>query len=295
MDQIIIKIDNREHDLYHILENQTEEHISIVKEVLLIGDIIISYKGTDLCIIERKTIPDLLSSVKDGRYDEQSHRLLYSSNMPPHNIIYLIEGKMAALEHEKKQAYGAMVSLNYFKGFSVFWTNNIRETAEYIVFMALKMKLNVDDDKFPTWNNNIHVPHYSSVVKSCKKNNITTKNIHEIMLAQIPSVSHVTSAAIFTTHKSLKNLIQVLHSDKTALDNMTYETKGKKRKFSKTAIGNIIKFLFDENEENGEDGENGGEEVKEKKVKEVKKEKKVKEVKEKKVKEVKEKKEKKRI
>ena len=44
-----------------------------------------------LLIIERKSLNDLASSIKDGRYAEQSFRL---SNIEHHNhnIVYLIEG-----------------------------------------------------------------------------------------------------------------------------------------------------------------------------------------------------------
>lgn len=44
-----------------------------------------------LLIFERKSISDLLASLKDGRYEEQSYRLS-GSNTNNHNIIYIIEG-----------------------------------------------------------------------------------------------------------------------------------------------------------------------------------------------------------
>ena len=55
------------------------KNIIIKTETLSVGDIIIcDDKETNIeekLIIERKSIADLLSSIKDGRYEEQSYRL----------------------------------------------------------------------------------------------------------------------------------------------------------------------------------------------------------------------------
>ena len=54
-------------------------------------------------IVERKTGSDLASSIIDGRYEEQSYRLLHSGDLIPHSVIYLIEGeiKIGDKDHDK--------------------------------------------------------------------------------------------------------------------------------------------------------------------------------------------------
>ena len=92
-----IIFDYREKDITTICENIIEkeklsDNITITTERLDIGDIIIKDDNDkELLIIERKSIKDLMSSIKDGRYKEQSLRL-NSSDIHNHNIIYLIEG-----------------------------------------------------------------------------------------------------------------------------------------------------------------------------------------------------------
>ena len=91
-----IVIDRRERELINKtneslfrLPEEDKKHIEIIVEDLLIGDILIqNNEKTNLLIIERKTFPDLLASVKDGRYAEQSHRLTNTSDVPKHCIIY---------------------------------------------------------------------------------------------------------------------------------------------------------------------------------------------------------------
>ena len=92
-----IIIDERQVALYEIMMS-LDTGLSIVKQVLQIGDAIIQNDDVDLCVIERKKLHDLLSSIKDGRYEEQSHRLIHTSGLSPHNIIYIIEGNMTTLQ-----------------------------------------------------------------------------------------------------------------------------------------------------------------------------------------------------
>jgi ERCC4-type nuclease len=250
---VTIVIDNRERELYDLIKDQKNTTIVISNRVLDIGDIIIEYQETILCIIERKTISDLLSSVKDGRYEEQSYRLSYSNNIPQHNIIYLIEGAIPKKETEKKMVLSCIVSLNLFKGFSVFKSNTLKETVDYILHMAIKCKNNIDNKKQLHYQeipsntsstSSTSIPKYSEIVSSNKKRNITPSNIHEIMLCQIPHIGHTISHIICNEYKSIRNLIEVIHNDPTSLQQFTYEQKGKKRKLSKTVIHNIMNYLI---------------------------------------------------
>ena len=90
---IAITIDVRETGLYtNIMERDLDiykDKIEIKSENLMLGDIHITYKDLTY-IFERKTLQDLQSSIKDGRYKEQKARLL--SNTSQKFITYIIEG-----------------------------------------------------------------------------------------------------------------------------------------------------------------------------------------------------------
>lgn len=142
-----IILDEREHALYEkcqilIQGEQSRSTLSLSKEVLHLGDILIrDDNDKTLLIIERKSFADLLASIKDGRYEEQSYRLLRSSEMPPHSIIYVLEGMFSQLRfpNDKKIIYSAMTSLMFFKGFSVHRTATIQETAEWLLHLTEKI------------------------------------------------------------------------------------------------------------------------------------------------------------
>ena len=88
---MIVKIDTREQSLLQQINKLVEtipifNKIIVQTETLPIGDIIICDGETEKLIIERKTLADLQSSIKDGRYEEQSYRL-NGLNHHNHNII----------------------------------------------------------------------------------------------------------------------------------------------------------------------------------------------------------------
>ena len=225
------------------------KHITISTENLLIGDISINNEDNNVIILfERKSIADLIASIKDGRYREQSYRLSGSEH-PNHNIFYIIEGSIGKFV-DKQIVYSSMFSLNYYKGFSVFRSNNIEDTA-YILCNAF-IKLEKEKDKKPYYNNQKNIGEdieeeksYSTVIKKKKNANITKENFGEIVLCQIPSISSTTAVVIMKEFKNIDTLIQKLKEDQNCLDNLTYETEKKqKRKISKTSIKNIIEFLL---------------------------------------------------
>lgn len=275
---MIIKVDTREQDLlqkinYLINCIASFKNIIVKSETLPIGDIIICHDNEEKLIIERKSISDLLSSIKDGRYEEQSYRL-NGINHHNHNIIYLIEGDVNRVNRfkpdntiEKLTLYSAMFSLNYYKGFSVFRSFSLDETAMIICNMAYKLEKDIITKK-SFYTNSIHTPvilnteetniqpqvneelehtekDYVSVIKKVKKENITPDNIGEIMLCQIPGISSVTALAIMEQYKNLPNLIKELEVNNECLkDISSTNSKGQTRKINKSSLANIVKFLM---------------------------------------------------
>jgi len=155
-------IDNRETDLFEKCQSIifSKQNYTVLEEAVLpIGDVLVKTdEDRDIMIIERKTLADLLASIKDGRYEEQSHRLRHASGFRSHNVLYIIEGILTNLKTplEKKLVYSAITSLNHFKGFSVLRTSSVQETAEFLVCMADKIDRNIMKGIFPAYLNEDH-------------------------------------------------------------------------------------------------------------------------------------------
>lgn len=210
----------------------------IKSERLPLGDIILhdpAGQGRDIVLFERKSLNDLAASIQDGRYKEQSFRLIENATATgfhTHNIVYIIEGDIAQYEAKRNKnnritktaLQSAMVSLMYYKGFSVVRTMNLGETADFILHFADKVaKESVNGESTPAYTHaHTHAQHlhhndtesatahntaaataqaYSEVAaKKEKRDYITRENIGEIMLSQVPGVSPKVAAAILAKY-----------------------------------------------------------------------------------------------
>lgn len=274
---------------------------TLEKKRLVIGDVALRASTTDpdsdvkadadadadTILFERKTLNDLASSIRDGRYKEQSFRMNEYCELSNHNVIYVIEGDMAKYTDKsvgkcqntitKKALYSAMFSMMYLKGFSVFRTANIRETADLILYFADKYDAVPQHARKPYYSNKTNLnqlnqapvvdvevatgtgtgtgdattasggPSYTSVFKHKHKersSQITPDNIGEIMISSIPFVSSKTAAAIMSEFKTVSHLIETMKKDRSCLNHICTTGPSGNRKISKLCVDNLFKFLI---------------------------------------------------
>jgi ERCC4-type nuclease len=238
---ITLIIDNRENKLIEEINKLRTSHLSFQKicvetKNLDLGDVNIKVNHHDI-LIERKSVDDLLASIKDGRYEEQSFRL--QSVKDQQHIYYVIEGKVKS---QQQTVYSSILSLNYFKGFSVLKTQDVKETAEMLLYFCVKLEKEKNKKKKEDTEASTSIS-YTSVMKK-KSDNITQQNFGEIVLCQIPTVNH-TFAKVIMEHydRNLLKLIDALKENRKCLDDLTYTVNQKKRKINKNCIANILNFL----------------------------------------------------
>jgi ERCC4-type nuclease len=259
-------VDCREAGLWQILSQAVKPpHLQILSRSLPLGDIILcTDDDVEHVLIERKTLTDLAASICDGRYKEQGFRL-NACSVPNHNIVYLLEGdlRMYRAGHsriDKNALFSAMTTLMFFKGFSVFRTLHVQESADWLIQLANKLHKELVTNKSTFFHrlaapanavgaNEVEVPanavganevdvpaalenavgaqadaedtQYAGVVFSrVKKNNITPQNIGEIMLATIPGVSAAAAAVIMAPFGTLSALVQALLQNRASLHDL---------------------------------------------------------------------------
>ena len=258
-------IDNREpKELKTLIQDKIE---NIELKNLEIGDIIFLDDDDNIVLIfERKSISDLISSIKDGRYSEQSFRL-QEYPLHNHNIFYLIEGSLLNSRKQynetiQKTVYSAMFSLSYSKGFSLLHTSGLVESAEFIIYFFQKLVKDKSIKSFYQNTNQINNTiqedivetneskknednnDYVSHIKTSKKSHITKENISEIMLSQIPNVSINTAKCILNEYNNIENLIKNLRENSECLENLKVKSKNSERKIAKNTIENIKLYLL---------------------------------------------------
>lgn len=247
-----ICLDTREHDLILSIPNViSTNNLLIDFEVkdLQIGDVEIrDSSNVLLCVIERKSLNDLASSITDGRYREQSLRMKEAMHeISDHDKYYLIEGDFS--QFSRKARYhsrikpstllGVMASLSYGKGFSVVRTMSLQETAEWIVYFAKKISQIHSERKNETTLNAGNNVNYSSVIVKQKCKNITPENIDEIFLCQIPYIQSVTARGLVDYFGSFYELQKQIQEKTDHLENIRIN----KRKLSSRIIQSLRAYI----------------------------------------------------
>ena len=250
-----IILDEREHALYEKCKPES----TVSKAVLPLGDVSISV-GEWTWLIERKSLSDLLSSVKDGRYEEQSYRLQHA--VDPRRVVYVIEGVLSTLRSakERKLVHSIMTSLQVFKGFAVVRTSSVQETADWMLAFADKVYRDMmvkgktpvflqqqqPEEEGESERKEASPLPYCSVVKKVKKDNVTPQNMCEIILCQLPGISHVAATAICKAYPSLIQLMDALREDPACLKQITTapDKNGKSRKLGKNVHAVLANFLM---------------------------------------------------
>jgi len=176
-----IILDCREHKLIEIFPD------SIVRQ-LDCGDIQIVNDDNEICcIIERKTLADLHSSIIDGRYREQKHRLL--SNFS--KVYYIIEGFQ---HYNIDTLLSAMMNCVLRDNISLFRSKDIQETASIIKLLEKKIRTGTIVSEY-------------SVLSTTKRKNVSVKDVYLAQLTCIPGISTTIAKNIASTFPSLLDLI----------------------------------------------------------------------------------------
>lgn len=203
---------------------------------LPMGDFV--YKCSDnndvYYIIERKSISDLESSIKDGRFREQKQRLSASNA----NIIYIIEGMINTIRKcriPKTTLKSSIINLQVNHKFLVFKTECEKDTLEYLLLLYNKIKEN-------------GIEFTSKQVTFKKKDSTSSTYVNQ--LTMIGGVSKIVALKIVEHYKTLILLINAYNTnDKATCESLLANIQiNDKRKIGKVLSKKIYYAFMDAND-----------------------------------------------
>lgn len=243
MSKIELLIDNREHKIKEYFASF--DGVSIVQ--LDIGDVQFKYNNEIVLLIERKTVADLSSSIKDGRHREQKARLL-NTGLDINKILYLIEGDIEKSMFKclpKSTLISSIINTIIRDNIKVYRTLDISETLFFIE--SIYNKLVKDGSKLIIENNK---DNYVNTLKVRKKENMTPTNCFILQLAQIPGSSINIANRIVEDYSSMYSLcnsysnLESEESKELLLADLTYNIlNNKKRRIGGKVSKRIYNFL----------------------------------------------------
>jgi len=236
---LTIIIDNRETSLYStIIERDLDiykDKIIIEKKQLDIGDIHIIFND-NIYIYERKTVNDLIASIKDGRYKEQKARLKASNAT---TLNYIIEGdSLTSIKNQKNQKIltSSYYHSIYRDNINLFFTSDVNDTATFLLLLATKII-----DKPDNFNHKNNDDNYIDIckIKTQKNKNITKDVCYLLQLSQIPSISKEIAHNISLVYPNLFSLLTALNNSNNKIELLTNI-----KLIGKTKANTIIEYLL---------------------------------------------------
>jgi ERCC4-type nuclease len=131
--RVSITVDDRESSGAVLAALHRHDGVRINMERLRVGD----YRVDDTLLFERKALPDLVASIKDGRLFAQGLRL--ANAPPPLRGAMILEGTsqdLARCRMRREAIQGALVTLTLFLGLPLLRSMGPEETANLILLAA---------------------------------------------------------------------------------------------------------------------------------------------------------------
>jgi ERCC4-type nuclease len=248
MNNINLIIDNRETKLKELLCNNLDM-INVSYENLQLGDFVFKIDDSPILFIERKTINDLASSIKDNRFLNQKNALL--TNVDRKMIYYIIEGE---INFKESPLMNSGISMNSLQScilntmirddIKVIITKNIDETV--FLLQAIANRLVKNPDKYKCTSSTLFS---EPVITKYKATMIGKDKFFENVLLQVPGISVKIAKTLINKFESLSSLYETM-KEKTEEEKLnilssitTCDKNGKNRKISSAVVKNIIEYF----------------------------------------------------
>ncbi|TPX64868.1 hypothetical protein CcCBS67573_g08294 [Chytriomyces confervae] len=270
--EIILLLDTREvkngANRSFFYDGLVNRNVKVEQRMLELGDVMFiarpktngQYHGDDEIvleyIIERKTMDDLVSSIKDGRFKEQKFRL---SECGAPNVIYVIE----EVSTESAEYFGmdavhtAITQTQFENGFFVKKTSSAEDTLNCLVSLTNALKTVYQNKSIALKNGNAPVAHpkpntvYSLTFQEFSRQNTKTKNfcLGDVWIRQlmtVPGMSLEKAVFFSRTFKTGAGLFKSLAScsSDTEREKVIQGAGGESRKAIGNALAKKILNLF---------------------------------------------------
>lgn len=187
----MITVDVRERKALACMQTLAPEGMQVAAASLPLGDFRVSAIRDDqtshVLTVERKTVDDLVASVKDGRWLEQKCRLRASGE----RFAYVIEGR---LDPDCAILWGCLVAI-VRDGTACFTSRNVEETCRFVVETCKRVD-KFTDAKEPASLETMHERALCRPASNKRNATIGPRQVLLSMLAAIPMVSVKTAERI---------------------------------------------------------------------------------------------------
>lgn len=253
--QVTLLIDHRENKLKTtLLEDETVSSFKIKCDNLSCGDFIIQVDDEPIIVIERKTISDLVSSIRDGRYRVQKARMC--ENYGVNKVLYVIEGNITIDDappqtingFDKVSIVSAILNTIFRDNIKIIQVPDTNGTFNLIKQLLLRIGKNPTKYTCNSEQNKVITVAKEDLIH---KHKVSTKSdMFFYQLTQVPGISAKTASAFVQVYGDMKRFYEQMMpledlEKLKLLKNITIQdSNSKPRKINAKVAESIIKFMF---------------------------------------------------
>ena len=174
------------------------------------GDIQVCLDGLPVIVLERKTLPDLAQSIKDGRYREQKLRLLCDKHKERRRVGYVLEGGSWSWDDLPDTVSGmprrtlqtAAINGMFRDDLHVVFTKSVSDTASFVRRVLQRVRKNPSAfsavPNAPDGSGEGTQSSYSQflTVSTKKSDNVTPRTVFVMQMRQVPGIAEKAASAI---------------------------------------------------------------------------------------------------
>lgn len=232
------------------LQELVPSDVFVASESLDIGDFQLRLRDSSgsqviALLFERKTVPDLCSSIMDGRYKSQKERMLALFQGETKRAFYILEGFNYASINDLDSYNGIsgkalktiFIELQGVHGFSVICSANPKETCSVVADIV--QRVISKPDKYLSSSDKRPPSVIADIIKPKKSDNLDNPlKLALLQLCSVPRMSPAIASEILqgTESKSIVDFIRFIEKDQeTAFKKICNMKSGNSRK-----IGNVL-------------------------------------------------------
>lgn len=239
-------VDSRETSLLEDLQKQQQIHVA--SKMLALGDIIIQKKeGEILMMIERKTVRDLIHSLKDGRYHDQRRRWLeFMKDSPNSSVSVWVEGDLMATEMEETLRSSLLNSLFRLQSKHNILVHHVRSREAFQKSLLMVMeKFEKDPYHLVPSPSDVATHTQNTSLNQYKKSSHSEDIYWQSCLTLIPGVSSQAAEKLTFVFPSMIGIMEDLKEDpQKVFDKMTAIKISEKRKLGDKLAIKILRHLY---------------------------------------------------
>lgn len=238
-------LDSREQSLWEDLQ-QHPLTIPTHVRMLPLGDIVIQKQDGNeiLLMIERKTVRDLVQSLKDGRYHDQRKRWLEFRTQSPNSFVSLwIEGDLLATDMDDIVKSSLVNSLFRLQSKFNILIHHVRSREGFLKSIQMVVE-KLEKEPYHLVPNEITTATTGVNMNQYRKSAHSQEKYWQDCLTLVPGVSPQTAQKIRSIYPTLVALVEELNHDPRHTREQISEIKiSEKRKLGKKLAEKILQHL----------------------------------------------------